>query len=253
MLSTYRAYSCYRAEWRASDVPRIRKHTCRRWPQSVRVRRTTITPENERYRPIWSYRFVSVERPAMSSIRHGDATVFSAAWPMPDHSLTSPSSVAASRLLNDCVTVRTHPTFDLSRRRFACSPAQWRSQKFSTGGASICSVPFCPFPFSCPTKSAVYDRKTSWHIIPPELIKKLCIFLTGSANATYATCMATPLHTIWYDTIRYNTHGRPHIAANGVNWPPRKYGWKIKKRKHAKKSSFLCLCYNCESNQGRQV
>ena len=25
--------------------------------------------------------------------------------------------------------------------------------------------------------------------------------------------------------------------------PPRKNGWKIKKRKHAKKSSFLCLCY----------
>ena len=140
-------------------MPRIRKHTCRRWPQSVRVRRTTITPENERYRPIWSYRFVSVERPAMSSIRHGDATVFSAAWPMPVNVLTSPSSVAASRLLNDCVTVRTHPTFDLSRRRFACSPAEWRSRKFSTGGASICSVPFCPSPFSCPTKSAVQSKK----------------------------------------------------------------------------------------------
>jgi len=28
---------------------------------------------------------------------------------------------------------------------------QWRSQKFSTGGASIRSIPFCPLPFSCPT------------------------------------------------------------------------------------------------------
>jgi len=27
---------------------------------------------------------------------------------------------------------------------------QWRSQRFSTGGASICSIPFCAFPFSCP-------------------------------------------------------------------------------------------------------
>jgi len=35
---------------------------------------------------------------------------------------------------------------------------QWRSQKFPTGGASICSIPFCPFPFSCPTKSAVQSK-----------------------------------------------------------------------------------------------
>ena len=35
---------------------------------------------------------------------------------------------------------------------------QWRSQKFSTGGASICSIPFCPFPSSCPTKSAVQSK-----------------------------------------------------------------------------------------------
>jgi len=34
-------------------------------------------------------------------------------------------------------------------------------------------------------------------------------------------------------------HGRPHIGANGVSWPPWKNEWKIKKRKHAKKSSFL--------------
>ena len=27
------------------------------------------------------------------------------------------------------------------------------------GGASICSIPFCPFPFSCPTKSAVHCKK----------------------------------------------------------------------------------------------
>ena len=38
------------------------------------------------------------------------------------------------------------------------SQLQWRSQKFSTGGASICSNPFCPFPFSCPTKSAVQSK-----------------------------------------------------------------------------------------------
>jgi len=45
---------------------------------------------------------------------------------------------------------------------------QWRSQKFSTGGASTCSIPFCPFPFSCPTKSAVQSKNvmtyTAWMI-----------------------------------------------------------------------------------------
>jgi len=46
---------------------------------------------------------------------------------------------------------------------------QWRSQKFSTGGASICSIPFCPFPFSWPTKSAVQSKNvmtyhTAWMI-----------------------------------------------------------------------------------------
>ena len=44
---------------------------------------------------------------------------------------------------------------------------QRHNQKLSTGGASICNIPFCPFPFSCPTKSAV-QSKTSWHITPPE-------------------------------------------------------------------------------------
>ena len=40
------------------------------------------------------------------------------------------------------------------------SPAslQWRSQKFLTGGASICSIPFCPFPFSCPMRRPVTLR-----------------------------------------------------------------------------------------------
>ena len=46
---------------------------------------------------------------------------------------------------------------------------QRRSQKFSTGGASICSIPFCPFPFSYPTKSALQAKNvmtyhTDWMI-----------------------------------------------------------------------------------------
>ena len=35
---------------------------------------------------------------------------------------------------------------------------QWRSQKFSTGSASICSIPFCPFPFSCPMRRPITQR-----------------------------------------------------------------------------------------------
>ena len=34
------------------------------------------------------------------------------------------------------------------------------------------------------------------------------------------------------------SHGRPHIGANGVSWPPWKNGWKIKKRKHATKRAI---------------
>jgi len=47
---------------------------------------------------------------------------------------------------------------------FSSISGQWRSQKFSTGGASICTIPFCPFPFSCPTKSAVLSKNaTTYH------------------------------------------------------------------------------------------
>jgi len=35
---------------------------------------------------------------------------------------------------------------------------QWRSQKFSIGGASICSIPFCTFPFSCPMRRPITLR-----------------------------------------------------------------------------------------------
>ena len=34
------------------------------------------------------------------------------------------------------------------------------------------------------------------------------------------------------------SHGRPHIGANAVSWPPWKNGWKMKRRKHAKRAVF---------------
>ena len=52
---------------------------------------------------------------------------------------------------------------------------QWRSKKFSTGGASICSIPFCPFPFSCPTKSAVQSKNVTTYIPPDWLNEQWCI------------------------------------------------------------------------------
>jgi len=58
-------------------------------------------------------------------------------------------------------TVAIYPTFSPTTAYpffFRTDSTQWRSQKFSTGGASIYSIPFCPFPFSCPTKSAVQSK-----------------------------------------------------------------------------------------------
>jgi len=44
---------------------------------------------------------------------------------------------------------------------------QWRSQKFSTGGASVCSIPFCPF-----TKSAVQSKNVMTYHIPLEWLNE---------------------------------------------------------------------------------
>jgi len=49
--------------------------------------------------------------------------------------------------------------------------------------------------------------------------------------------------TVWKVRTVFG-HGRPHVGANGVSWPPGN-GWKIKKRKHAKQqfSEFLNRFY----------
>jgi len=62
-----------------------------------------------------------------------------------------------------------HIQLSLRSCQLNISNTQWRSQKFSTGGASICSIPFCPFPFSCPAKSGVQSKNvmtyhTAWMI-----------------------------------------------------------------------------------------
>ena len=76
------------------------------------------------------------------------------------HIVCCPHSRLAARLPNDVISVLAGPL----KRRLAglicivhptgCT-TQWRSQKFSTGGASICSIPFCPFPFSCPMRRPI--------------------------------------------------------------------------------------------------
>jgi len=66
----------------------------------------------------------------------------------------------------------------------------------------------------------------------------------AAANQDVTWPMNAPCN--WVGLLQVSSihiHGRPHRGANGVSWPPWKNGWKIKKRKHAKKSSFLCLCY----------
>ena len=80
-----------------------------------------------------------------------------------------------------------------TRRKFASTARsrsichQWRSQKFSTGGASICSIPLKIL--AHPLGFTRRPITLSTHIP-----KKLCTFLSeGGAYAPYATCMATPL------------------------------------------------------------
>ena len=47
-------------------------------------------------------------------------------------------------------------------------------------------------------------------------------------------------------------HGRPHIGANGVGWPPGKMDEKLKS-KNMQKEQFSMFMLYFESNQGRQV
>ena len=73
---------------------------------------------------------------------------------------------------------------------------------------------------------------------------------SGEMHATYLPYKMSALscrHSRYLHTQHQqrsiHCHGPPHIGANGVSRSPWKNGRKIKKRKHARKSSFLCLCY----------
>ena len=111
------------------------------------------------------------------------------------------------------------------------------SQKFSTGGVSVCSIHFCPFPFSCPTKSAVQSKNvttyhTAWMIkrtiinsdITKSNTKKLCIFLTGGEYAPYATCMAMPLQYSPYNKLQTSACSLLHITEKTRNNNYRRLG-----------------------------
>ena len=43
---------------------------------------------------------------------------------------------------------------------------------------------------------------------------------------------------------RGRRHGRPHIGANGVSWPPWKNGWKINSENMQKKRAVFCVYVN---------
>ena len=45
----------------------------------------------------------------------------------------------------------------------------------------------------------------------------------------------------WNETA-WQEHGRPHIGANVVSWPPAKMDEKLKSE-NMQKNSFICLCY----------
>ena len=66
-------------------------------------------------------------------------------------------------------------------------------------------------------------------------------YIYDSSTRPSCVCNAT---SVTHSVARVvGDHGRLHIGANGVSWPPWKNGWKIKNAKTYKKSSFLCLCY----------
>jgi len=65
----------------------------------------------------------------------------------------------------------------------------------------------------------------------------------SAANASSVTLTAEVRG--WTQTCVKSTycHGRPHIGANGVSWPPGKMDEKLESKNVQKKSSFLCLRY----------
>ena len=82
-----------------------------------------------------------------------------------------------------------------------------------------------------------------------QLGKQMTCVVRGTCGlACHKTKQSAPTHTrassscvhAEYTQTHVKLHGRLHIRAKGVSWKNR---WKIKKRKHAKKSSFLCLGY----------
>ena len=85
------------------------------------------------------------------------------------------------------------------------APANWhtplnqsRSQKFSTGGASICSIPFCPFPFSCPAKSAVQSENVMTHHTAWMIERTMIVSFTY-----WHGCACVFLMCIWRTIVRH--------------------------------------------------
>jgi len=160
--------------------------------------------EHQNYQPLYSSASL---RPSCSSTKLVAVAVVGVVYRRPVKLLTVSEFRADYRHLKPTRPFTSHYTKQpalagtpvknltiLLQRSFTAH--QRHSQKLSTGGASICSIPFCPFPFSCPTKSAVQSKNvmtyhTAWMIEHREITyQKICIFLTGGA---YAPCMAMPL------------------------------------------------------------
>ena len=66
-------------------------------------------------------------------------------------------------------------------------------------------------------------------------------------NVDRVVCRLRP--TAYYAICSMTAWASAHRGKLGQLTPPWKNGWKIKKRKHAKKSSFLCLCYIFRANR----
>jgi len=77
-----------------------------------------------------------------------------------------------------------------------------------------------------------YRRDTHCIGLKLILLIKIEIAVTATLNFTWICYLLRSLNVIC-------CHERPHIGENGVSWPLWKNEWKIIKRKHADKSSFL--------------
>jgi len=101
----------------------------------------------------------------------------------------------------------------------------------------------CAWPPDCKRRQFSDTTGTAGELGGGDSTPQLMIPLVLHPRCCYSCTRDTKQVSACQEKLALPRHGRPHIGANGVSWPPLENGWKIKKRKHATKRSFLYLCY----------